>query len=82
MNSTLVYFCKRITSFETDIFKNAFTDLGLYYLSYEPMKYKINSIKALIYRAFNLSNYTYFNNEVPFLNIFLKRMLIHQIYIF
>ena len=61
--------------FETAIFrKNIFTHLGLNFLSYEPMKYKINAIKTLIYRAFNLtSNYIYFNNEVIFLNKYFEK---------
>ena len=66
-------------TFEPALFrKNTFTNLGLTYLSYELIKYKINAI----YRAFNLSsNYNFFNNEVPFLSkIILKRMLFHQIY--
>ena len=70
---------RKNNKFETAIFrKNTFTNLGLTYLSYELIKYKINAI----YRAFNLSsNYNFFNNEVPFLSkIILKRMLFHQIY--
>ena len=40
--------------FETAILtKNTFTNLGLNYFCYEPIKYKINAIETLIYRAFN-----------------------------
>ena len=55
--------------FQTAIYrKQTFTGLGINFLSFEPTKYKLNTIKTLIYRAFHLtSNYFYFNNEINFL---------------
>ena len=47
--------------FETSIFrKKTFTGLGSHFLSCEPILYKINAIKTLIYRAYHLSS-TYLN---------------------
>ena len=56
-------------SFETSVFrKKTFTGLGSHYLSIEPMLYKINAVKTLIFRAYNLSSsYLSFNNEISFL---------------
>ena len=55
--------------FETSVFrKKTFTGLGLHYLSFEPMLYKINAIKTLIFRAYALSStYVNFTNEIDFL---------------
>ena len=62
---------RKNNKFETAIFrKNTFTNLGLTYLSYELIKYKINAI----YRAFNLSStYTCFINEVSFLSEYFEK---------
>ena len=56
-------------SFETSIFrKKTFTGLGSHYLSIEPILYKINAIRTLIFRAYNLSSsYLNFSNEINFL---------------
>ena len=58
--------------FETSIFrKETFTGLGTHFLSFEPLIYKINAMKTLIYRAYHLSSdYFKFNNEIHFLKTF------------
>ena len=55
--------------FETSVFrKKTFTGLGSHYLSFEPMLYKINAIRTLIFRAYALSSsYVNFTNEIDFL---------------
>ena len=60
------------TGFVTSIYrKNTFTGLGLHYLSFEPFRYKINAIKTLIYRAFNIcSTHINFHTEIKFLEQF------------
>ena len=53
--------------------KPTFTGLGLNFLSCIPMLYKINTIKALIYRAYNLnSTFTLFHKEITFLLNYFK----------
>ena len=53
--------------------KPTFTGLGLNFLSCTPMLYKINTIKALIYRAYNLnSTFTLFHKEITFLLNYFK----------
>ncbi|XP_069989664.1 uncharacterized protein [Penaeus vannamei] len=64
--------------FHTSIYrKPTFTDLDLHFLSNIPYIYKINSIKTLITRAYNLcSNWSSFHDEMNFLkNIFCKKRL-------
>jgi len=58
--------------FHTSIYrKPTFTGLGLHFLSNIPYIYKINSIRTLITRAYNLcSNWSSFHNEMKFLNNF------------
>ena len=60
------------SGFSTSIYrKDTFTGLGSHFLSFEPVKYKINAIKTLIYRAFHLcSSYTNFHIEIEFLKQF------------
>ena len=59
-------------SFSSSVFRKAtFTGLGMYFLSYCPLIYKINAIKTLLHRAYNssiehLRNFFY-NNSFPFL---------------
>ena len=55
--------------FETSVFrKKTFTGLGSHYLSIEPWLYKINAIRTLIFRAYNLSSsYLHFTKEIDFL---------------
>ena len=55
--------------FETSVFrKKTFTGLGSHYLSFEPMLYKINAVRTLIFRAYHLSStYLNFTNEINFL---------------
>jgi len=59
-------------TFHTSIYrKPTFTGLGLHFLSYIPYLYKINSIRTLITRAYNLcSNWTTFHDEMLFLKEF------------
>jgi len=58
--------------FHTSIYrKPTFTGLGLHFLSYTPYIYKINSIRTLITRAYNLcSNWSFFHDEMMFLKNF------------
>ena len=58
--------------FVTSIFrKKTFTGLGLHFLSFVPINFKINGIKTLIHRAFYLtSNYINFHNEIEYLQTF------------
>ena len=61
--------------FSTDVYrKPTFTGLGLNYLSFSPRLYKINCIKTLINRAYNIcSNFTLFHCEMEYLkNFFLN----------
>ena len=55
--------------FETSVFrKKTFTGLGSHYLSIEPILYKINTVRTMLFRAYNLSSsYLNFNNEINFL---------------
>ena len=59
--------------FETSVYrKNTFTGLGMNFLSFEPIIYKINAIKTLLYRAYHLSSdFFKFHAEVSFLHNFL-----------
>ena len=51
--------------------KKTFTGLGLHFLSFIPINFKINGIKTLIHRAFYLtSNYINFHNEIEYLQTF------------
>ena len=58
--------------FETSVFrKETFTGLGTHFLSFEPIIYKINAMRTLIYRAFHLSsNYLKLHCEINFLHTF------------
>ena len=58
--------------FETSIYrKPTFTGLAMNYLSSEPILYKLNAVRTLIYRAYHLSStYINFNNEIKFLKTF------------
>ena len=62
--------------------KETFTGLGLNFLSHCPKLYKLNSIKTLINRAYQIcSNYTNFNEEINFLrNYFLQNGYPSQIF--
>ena len=49
--------------------KPTFTGLGLHYLSFVPPIYKLNSIKTLLTRAYNVcSSWKAFHTEIVFLN--------------
>ena len=63
---------KANNKFETSIFrKPTFTGLAMNYLSSEPLLYKLNAVRTLIYRAYHLSsNYINFDNEINFLKTF------------
>ena len=51
--------------------KPTFSGLGMSFFSHTPLKYKINNIKTLIYRAYNLSSSLFaFHQEIEFLRIF------------
>ena len=55
--------------FKTSVYrKETFTELGLSYFSFTPFLYKINAIKCLIFRAYNLSsNFTDLHREFDFI---------------
>ena len=59
-------------NFSTSVFrKSTFSGLGISYFSYCTDKFKINSIKTLLHRAFNIcSNYVLLDNELQFLTSF------------
>ena len=62
-------------SFTTSVYrKPTYTGLGLNFLSFCPKLYKINSVKTLINRAYNIcSNFVQFDKEMKFLcNYFLQ----------
>ena len=63
---------KTNSEFTTSIYrKNTYTGLGMHYLSFEPVKFKINAIKTLIYRAYHIcSSYLAIHNEIEFLKKF------------
>ena len=65
---------KTNTNFVTSIYrKDTFTGLGTHFLSYESIRFKINSIKTLIYRAYKLSSsYVNFHLEIEFLSKFFQ----------
>ncbi|XP_069970997.1 uncharacterized protein [Penaeus vannamei] len=70
-------------NFHTSIYrKPTFTGLGLHFLSFTPYIYKINSVKTLITRAYNVcSNWAAFHIEMSFLkNFFLTNG--YPLYIF
>ena len=51
--------------------KSTFSGLGMSFFSHTPLKYKINNIKTLIHRAYNLSSsYLTFHQEIDFLRKF------------
>ena len=53
--------------------KPTFTGLGLNFLSYSPYLYKINSIRTLLNRAYNVcSNFITLDNEFQFLKTFFE----------
>ena len=54
--------------------KPTFTGLGMNFLSFSPKLFKINSMKTLINRAYNIcSDYVSFYNELKFLYNFFTR---------
>ena len=63
---------KHNNNFTTSIYrKSTFTGLGLHFLSFSPIIFKINGIKTLIHRAFHLtSNYINFHDEIKYLQTF------------
>ena len=63
---------KNNCGFTTSIYrKDTFTGLGTHFLSFDPMKFKINAIRTLIYRAYNLcSSYFNIHKELEFLKNF------------
>ena len=75
-NSKLSFLDIEITNangkFTTSVYrKPTFTGLGLSFLSFTPFLYKVNSIKTLVNRAFNVcSDYLFFDTEVKFLKNF------------
>ena len=60
------------SKFNTSIYrKPTYTGLGTSYFSFDDFKYKLNAIKTLIYRAYNLSsNYFDLHNEFNYLKDF------------
>ena len=51
--------------------KDTFSGLGINFFSFTSLKFKINSIKTLLYRAYTLSSsYSIFCNELSFLRTF------------
>lgn len=56
----------------TDVYrKPTYTGLGLNYMSYVPQIFKVNSIKTLIHRAYNVcSNWLSFDEEINRLKVF------------
>ena len=63
---------KNNNNFQTSIFrKPTFTGLAMNYLSSEPILYKLNAYRTLIYRAYHLSStYINFDNEIKFLTTY------------
>ena len=63
---------KNSSTFTTSIYrKDTFTGLGTHYLSFEPIKFKINAIKTLLYRAYHIcSSYFTIHTEIEFLKKF------------
>lgn len=76
MNDTISFLDTKIsrnnTSFAHQVYRKAtFTGLGTNFHSFIFSKFKTNSIKTLIHRAFHLSSsYAFFNTEVEFLKKF------------
>ena len=60
---------RHLGSFETSVFrKSTFTGLGQNFLSFSPKLYKLNAVRTLITRAFNVcSNYVNFHHDITFL---------------
>ena len=56
-------------NFSTSVYrKSTYTGLGLNFLSFSPLIYKLNSIKTLLNRAYNIcSSYVTFDQEVQYL---------------
>ena len=67
-----VLVAKDDNKFVTSVFrKKTFTGLGMHFLSFEPLIYKINAMRTLIYRAYHLSStYLKFHLEINFLHTF------------
>jgi hypothetical protein len=61
-------------NFTTKVYrKSTFTDLGTNYLSSTPFRYKMNSIRTLIHRAYKISSsFEFFHNEMLFLRSFFQ----------
>ena len=69
-----VYITRETGSFVTSVYrKSTFSGLGLNFYSYTDKKFKINSCKTLIFRAFKIcSNWQLFHKEINFLSSFFK----------
>jgi hypothetical protein len=61
-------------NFTTQVYrKSTFTGLGTNYLSSTPSRYKLNSIRTLIHRAYKISSsFVFFHNDMQFLRSFFK----------
>ena len=61
--------------FNTNVFrKNTHTGLGMNFKSFLPVIFKINTIKCLLFRAYNIcSSYSSFHNEITFLISFFTK---------
>ena len=61
--------CRRNNAFDTTVYrKPTFTGLGMSIFSYCCDRFKINAIKTLLFRAYNISlNYFIMHNEFKFL---------------
>ena len=66
---------KTVNGFSTGVFrKPTFTGLGLNFLSYCPLNFKINSCKTLLCRAYSVcSSWTKFHEEVSFLEKYFSK---------
>ena len=62
------------TGFTTEVYrKPTYTGLGLNFLSFIPEQFKINCIKTLLNRAYNITTtWKSFHEEITFLNTFFK----------
>jgi len=72
-----IFISKNLHCTNTSIFrKKTFTGLGLNYFSHIPFIYKLNNIKALIYRAYHISSdFHLIHKEFNFITEFLNRNL-------
>ena len=76
-NGTISFLDVKVTrgrgSYCTSVYrKPTFTGLGTSYLSFVPSVFKVNAMKTLIHRCYNISsNWTIFDEEIKFLKKFL-----------